>query len=83
MAESEINLKTLKFAVDSVLDHLMEDLGLENVPIDKDYYWDCPAREMYDMSVTPTGDHLTVGSLADDMEVHTVGPTRRECGRLY
>ena len=70
MSTSEINLKTLKFAVNSVLDHLMEDLGLENVPIDgaKDYYWDCPAREMYDMSITPTGDHLTVGSLRDDME---------------
>jgi len=70
MAEGEINLKTLKFAVNSVLDHLMEDLGLENIPIDgaKDYYWDCPAPEIYDMSTTPTGDHLTVGSLRDDME---------------
>jgi hypothetical protein len=70
MANNEINLKTLKLAVNSVLDHLIEDLGLENVPIDgaKDYYWGCPAPEMYDMSTTPTGDHLTVGSLRDDME---------------
>ena len=70
MAENEINLKTLKFAVNSVLDHLMEDLELENVHIEgaKDHYWDCPAPEMYDMSPTPAGDHLTVGSLCDDME---------------
>jgi len=70
MAKREINVKTLKFAVNSVLDHLMEDLGLENVPIDdaKDYYWECPAPEMYDMSSTPTADDLTVGCLNDDME---------------
>ena len=70
MAQAEINLKALKFAVNSVLDHLMEDVGLENVPIDApdDNYWDCPAPEMYDMSATPTSDHLTVGSLGDDIQ---------------
>ena len=69
MANTEINLKTLKFAVNSVLDHLMEDIGMESVPIDpdRDLYWDCPAPEMYDTSTRPTADHLTVGCLSDDM----------------
>jgi hypothetical protein len=34
MAENEINLRALKLAVNSVLDHLIEDLGLENVHLD-------------------------------------------------
>jgi len=70
MAEGVVNLKTLKVAVNLVLDHLMEDLKLENVPIDpaQDYYWDCPEPEMYDMSITPTSDHLVIGSLRDDAQ---------------
>lgn len=68
MAKSEIDLKTVKLAVNSVLDHLIEDLKLEKVPIDdgKDFYWDCPAPEMYDSSKKPAD--LTVGRLSDDVE---------------
>ena len=66
MSKREINLKVLKSAVDAVLDHLMEDLGIENVAIEdkKDSYWDCPYPEMHDVSMQP-GD-LTVGQLSDD-----------------
>jgi hypothetical protein len=56
----------LKLAVNSVLDHLIEDLGLESVPLDKDHYWDCPAPEIYDSSTRPS--ELTVGCLTDDMD---------------
>ncbi len=38
MPKSEINLKILKLAVNSVLDHLIEDPGLENVRLDRDRY---------------------------------------------
>jgi len=34
MPKREINLKVLKSAVDAVLDHLVEDLGIENVAIE-------------------------------------------------
>jgi hypothetical protein len=66
MAKNEINLKILKQAVNSVLDHLIEDLNLEAVPIEdgKDFYWDCPAAQMYNLSIEPT--ELTVGRLSDD-----------------
>ena len=68
MSKREINLKVLKSAVDAVLDHLMEDLGIENVAIEdkKDSYWDCPYPEMHDVSMQP-GD-LTVGQLSDDFD---------------
>ena len=66
MAENEIDLRALKQAVNSVLDHLIEDLGLENVPLEKDYYWDVPAPEIYDPSAKPS--ELTVGQLSDDVK---------------
>jgi hypothetical protein len=70
MAKGEINLKTLKLAVDSVLDHLIQDLALETVPIeaDEDFYWHCSAPGIYDASTQPTEKDLTIGRLSDDME---------------
>ena len=66
MGENEIDLKTIKLAVNHVLDHLLEDLGLEIITIDKskDFYWDCPAPEVYDSTKKPAD--LTVGRLSDD-----------------
>lgn len=68
MGTNEIDLRTLKQAVNSLLDHLMEDLRLEGVRIDDacDFYWDCPAPEIFDSSAKPTD--LTVGRLSDDMD---------------
>ena len=66
MSQAEIDLITLKAAVNSVLDHLIEDLGLKSIPLEHDNYWDCPAPELYDVSTTPAD--LTIGSLFDDMQ---------------
>ena len=68
MSKREINLKVLQSAVNAVLDHLLEDLGIENVTIEdeKDSYWDCPYPELHDVSMQP-GD-LTVGQLSDDFD---------------
>jgi len=69
MPKSEIDLKTLKLAVNAVLDHLMEDLKLEKVSIDPDddFYWHCSAPGIYNASTTPTERDLTIGRLSDDM----------------
>ncbi len=68
MGTSEINLKSLKTAVDTVLDHLIEDLGLETVKIDEiqQLYWHCPASELHDVSKPPVG--LDIGRLGDDID---------------
>jgi hypothetical protein len=68
MAKSEINLRMLKQVVGSVLDHLIEDLNLETVVIEdnKDFYWDCPAPEIYDSSDKPR--ELDIGRLSDDVD---------------
>jgi hypothetical protein len=65
---NEIDVRNLKTAVNAVLDHLIEDLGLEKIKIEEniDYYWHCPASEIHDMSKKPLG--LDVGSLRDDVD---------------
>jgi hypothetical protein len=68
MAYAEIDVTSLKIAVDAILDHLAEDLGIQKVAIDEtaDCYWDCPTSEMYDMTKKPIG--LDVGRLRDDVD---------------
>jgi hypothetical protein len=66
MAYVEIDVKVLKNAVNAILDHLIDDLGCTKVEIKdgSDFYWHCPAPEIYDMSKKPIG--LDVGRLTDD-----------------
>ena len=68
MAYVEIDVKFLKTAVIAILDHLVEDLGIEKLKIDEneDNYWNCPASEMYDVSKDPRG--LAIGRLSDDVD---------------
>src|SRR5271169_6258428 len=68
MADAEIDVTSLKIAVDAILDHLVEDLGIQKVVIDEkaDFYWDCPTSEMYEMTKQPIG--LDVGRLRDDVD---------------
>jgi hypothetical protein len=66
MGQAEIDVNVLKNALNAILDHVIDDLGLDKVSIAEDYYWHCPASEIYDMSKKPSG--LDVGSLADDVD---------------
>src|SRR5580704_12637296 len=49
MDATEIDLHAPKKAVNSILDHIIQDLGIDRVPIDQneDYYWECPAHSSY------------------------------------
>ena len=68
MGNAEIDLKALKEAVNAVLDHLIEDLGMEKVAIAEaeDFYWSCPPRERHDTSKKPS--EWWIGRLSDDMD---------------
>ena len=69
MSNAAIDVRVLRNAVNAVLDHLVEDLGLDKIGIEenKDYYWHCPDSEIHDMSKSPTG--LDVGRLSDDVDL--------------
>jgi hypothetical protein len=68
MATAEIDLKSLKEAVNAILDHLIDDLKIRAVAIDdsRNCYWHCPTSELYDLSKKPTG--MDIGSLSDDAD---------------
>jgi hypothetical protein len=75
MPDTDIELRVLKNAVNAVLDHLIEDLGLEKVTIAdaEDFYWNCEAPGAYDRLKKPID--LSVGRLSDD--VHFMNMIRR------
>jgi hypothetical protein len=68
MAATEIELMRLKAAVNAVLDHLVEDLGIEKVPIGDadDVYWEFAFDEAHDSSKKPS--EPDAGRLRDDMD---------------
>jgi len=64
----EIDLKSLKDAVNAVLDHLIKDLGIDRVDIAKEenLYWDCSVAQLCDTARQPLD--FSVGSLKDDVD---------------
>ena len=68
MSVVEIDIKAVRAAVNVILDHLIEDLDIQNVKVEEneDFYWNCPAAELYDVSKRPIG--LDVGRLSDDVD---------------
>jgi len=68
MDYAEIDVKALKAAVNAVLDHLIEDLGIEKVAIDaaEDFYWDLSPSERYDTSKKPS--EWLAGRLSDNVD---------------
>jgi hypothetical protein len=67
IGDPEIDVKLLNAAIDNILDHLIEELGLQRVSIDpsEDYYWECPIPEAFDMNNPPSP---VVGRLVDDLQ---------------
>lgn len=62
-----VDLRRLRNAVNGVLDHIVEDLGIEQVAVEQqhDFYW-LPALQRYDCSKSPA--ELDVGRLSDDAD---------------
>jgi len=70
--QNEIDLRALKRAINAVLDHLVENVGVEKLPIKaaEDFYWDVPTSQLY--AVKGNQPKLDVGRLADDWEFVTL-----------
>ena len=63
----EINLMDLKMVTNRLLDHAIDELGVERIPVDSPFYWNIPTTQLYEMDRKPT--ELDIGSLADDWEL--------------
>lgn len=69
MESAEINLRQIKTVVNTILDHLIEDLRMDSVPIDaaEDLYLEYPFPQAFDVSKRDAD--LDVGRLKDDVEL--------------
>ena len=63
---SEVEVSVLRRAINAILDHMTEDLGVQKVTIEQDYYWHVPESELYDPRKAPQG--LDLGRLPDDAD---------------
>jgi hypothetical protein len=58
-------LDDLRKALDVILTGLHE-LGIDQVPVKHDYYWEIPESSLYDPYEKPSPNSLTLGQLHDD-----------------
>jgi hypothetical protein len=64
--KSAIKVDDLKTVIDAIFAHLKDDLGIDEIALTKDYYWDVPESSLY--SVDRDMEAPTIGSLFDDLE---------------
>lgn len=62
----KINLRDVKTITNRLLDHLIETRGLEQVEVEKSFYWSVPAEDRYEVEKDP--GQLDVGDVRDDWE---------------
>ena len=68
MEGNNIKLEALQALFNSIVDHLKDDLGIEDIAIhaEHDFYWEIEAPNRYEISSTPP--EVTVGRLSDDLD---------------
>ena len=66
--ENEIDLRALKQVTNAILDHIINDLGIEKLAIkaDQDFYWEVPSDQLH--TVKKAQPQLDIGRLTDDWE---------------
>lgn len=64
----ELDIRTLKKAVDEIFDHIATDLKVERLPLkeDQDFYWEVPSDKLHTVKGAPP--QLDIGRLSDDWE---------------
>jgi hypothetical protein len=76
-----VSIGELKAVVNLILDHMIQDLKVDSVAIENEFYWDMDRKYLYDVhNKTPV---LDIGSLHDDWEfLAKMGSDRRDAARL-
>ena len=62
----EINIADLREITNRIFDHIQNDLKIDRLHIDKDYYWDIPDEYLYDPLKDPA--QFVLGQLYHDWE---------------
>jgi len=63
-SESTISINELRVIIDAILSHITDDLGIDSIKLDKDFYWEIPDVRLHILDQKP--EQLTMGSLCDD-----------------
>lgn len=71
-----IKVEELQSIINSILAHIRDDLGISEVELTEDCYWEIPEKALY--SVDQDQRELVVGSLFDDLEFLTPLLTDRD-----
>ena len=61
----KVKLKDLLLFAEKIIKHLEKE-GVKEIELEKDFYWDIPYPQIYDMNSDPS--ELLVGQLYDDLE---------------
>lgn len=62
---TEIRIDQLQEIANKLFDHIKNDLGINKIVLDKNFYWDMDSGQLYDIEMPPK---LNMGSLHDDWE---------------
>lgn len=65
-----IKVEEIRQAIDGLFRFIIEDLGVTEVPLQKDYYWNVPLDQAYRLEAPADeiGKELDVGSLVADIQ---------------
>lgn len=61
----KVKLNDLLIVTKKIISHLEEN-GINEIELDKDFYWSIPKEELYEVNKNPVD--LDIGQLYDDME---------------
>jgi len=72
----QIKVSELREICENLFNHL-DNISQSNIDIDKDFYWNIPEENLYDLSSEPT--EFNVGQISDDwMELKKIGSKESE-----
>ncbi len=60
-----MEIEKLRVITNLIFDHIRDDLKIEEVSLDKDFYWGIPTELLYDVEKP---NDLDMGQLSDDLE---------------
>ncbi len=60
-----VDISHLRLAIDNIFSHIESSLGISEISIEDDYYWNIGLDDLEDMDKRPSV--LEVGQLSDDM----------------
>ncbi len=60
-----VDVPSLRLAANTLFDHL-DEIGVESVSLDGDFYWQIDEKELYDPTRKPTA--FTLGQLSSDRD---------------